>query len=120
MMATLRSFIADSRSGAGKPAVTRKPSAGHKGPLRLEYSEQPDRRNASNELGVPPPFRAGLSHLSGNRDAPLPREQRACTASVGRGWGWGRFLFFLCLLYPTPNPSPQPPRDASVAGTRLE
>ena len=59
------------------------------------------------------PFRAGLSHLSGNGEAdpamlPSPREQRACAASVGRGWGWGLFLLFLCCKYtPTPSPSPQ-------------
>jgi hypothetical protein len=28
------------------------------------------------------------------RHAPLPREQRACAASVGRGWGWGPSFVF--------------------------
>ena len=40
-----------------------------------------------------------------------------------RAWGGGGgafFSFFVCKCTPTPNPSPQPPRDARVAGTRLE
>jgi hypothetical protein len=41
------------------------------------------------------------------RCTPLPREQRACAASVGRGWGWGLLLGFLSLqLYPHPLAPP--------------
>ena len=47
----------------------------------------------------------GAISIIGMRCTPLPREQRTCVASVGRGWGWGRFLCFLCLqTHPHPHP----------------